>query len=415
MNDPSPTAARSMTSWTRGEPMDATGFAAQSWTARAARDFFTHSGHEPLVLLILEALLARPGYFTRVDPYLLLAAGVGQACLTQWLAGRGRPRPLLANLAGPLLYSLVEAAMEGSGFFRQWHHQAYWAFALGFGLLQTAQFKLPGVTGPLVMAENVLRAAIPLVMYALFEARTKGTGLSLDVFFADRAHDFLAVVLLLLGVLLGFADINLRRSMATIGSLTARLRQYSEWSLGRGILDRAIADERTLALQRVARAVLFMDIRGFTAWSEQQSPEAVVGMLNAYYAASEQALGAVQPIKMKFTADEVMAVFAQTADAVQAGSRMLAGTRTLLAGAGLSAGAGVHWGQVVEGVLGAEGAKAYDFIGDTVNTAQRLCDAAAPGELLVSTQACEAAGLEPGRQRDIVAKGKREPLRVAVF
>lgn len=86
----------------------------------------------------------------------------------------------------------------------------------------------------------------------------------------------------------------------------------------------------------------------------------------------------------------------------------------LLAASKLSAGAGVHYGQVVEGVLGGEGAKAFDFIGDTVNTAQRVCDAAAPGELLVSITACGAAGLTPARQRDIVAKGKRELLRVAV-
>jgi class 3 adenylate cyclase len=317
-------------------------------------------------------------------------------------------------LAGPLLYSLVEAGLEGIGFFQQWHHQAYWGFALGFALLQSAQAMRPGLAATLVLAENVLRSAIPLVMYALFEARTKNTALSLDVFFADRAHDFLAVVLLLLGVLLGFADINLRRSMATVRSLTARLRQYSEWSLGRGILDRAIADERTLSLQRVGRAVLFMDIRGFTAWSEQETPEAAVGMLNDYYRAAEEALGEIGPIKLKFTADEVMAVFANAAEAVQAGSRMLASTRSLLAESKLSAGAGVHYGQVVEGVLGGEDAKAYDFIGDTVNTAQRLCDAAAPGELLVSIAACGAAGLTPAQQRDIVVKGKREPLRVAV-
>jgi class 3 adenylate cyclase len=110
-----------------------------------------------------------------------------------------------------------------------------------------------------------------------------------------------------------------------------------------------------------------------------------------------------------------MAVFADAAQAVSAGSRMLASTRKLLAASNLAAGAGVHCGQVVEGVLGGEGAKAYDFIGDTVNTAQRLCDAAAPGELLVSIVACDAAGLVPTQQRDILAKGKREPLRVAVF
>ena len=394
--------------------MDSTGLPAESLYARAARNFFTHSGHVPLVLLILEALLAKPGYFTSTDPYLLLAAGILQALLMEWLAGRGQPRPFLANLAGPLLYSLIEAGLEGAGFFQQWPHQAYWAFAVGFALLQWAQARRTEVTATLLMAENVLRSAIPLVMYAMFEARSKDTALSLDIFFADRAHDFLAVVLLLLGVLLGFADINLRRSLATVRALTVRLRQYSEWSLGRGILDRAIADERTLSLQRVTRAVLFLDIRGFTAWSEPQTPEAVVGMLNDFYRAAEQSLREIHPIKIKYTADEIMAVFATAAEAVQAGSRMLASTRALLAQSNLSAGAGVHCGQVVEGVLGGEGAKAYDFIGDTVNTAQRLCDAAAAGELLASMVACDAAGLAPARQRDVLAKGKREPLRAAL-
>lgn len=394
--------------------MSTSGFAPDSFSARAARNFFTHSGHVPVVLLILEALLARPGYFSRADPYVLLAAGILQACLTEWLASRGRPRPFLANLVGPLLYTVVESALEGASFFREWHHQAYWAFALGFALLQWAQARFSRVSEPLVLSESVLRSAIPLVMYALFEARTKQTGLSLEVFLADRAHAFLAVVLILLGVLLGFAEVNLRRSMATVRALTARLRRYSEWSLGPGILDRAIADERTLLLQRVQRAVVFMDIRGFTAWSEQQTPEAVVGMLNGYYRAAEASLREIEPIKLKYTADEVMAVFADAAEALEAGKRMLAGIRSLLADSNLTAGAGVHYGQVVEGVLGGEGAKAYDFIGDTVNTAQRLCDAASPGELLASMEVCNAAGIAPAQQRDIVAKGKREPLHAAV-
>jgi class 3 adenylate cyclase len=265
-----------------------------------------------------------------------------------------------------------------------------------------------------VLAENVLRSAIPLVVYALFEAVSGNVALSWNVFFADLAHDFLAIVLLLLGVLLGFADVNLRRSMATVEALTVRLRRYSEWSLGRGILDQAIADEGSLALKRVERAVLFMDIRGFTAWSEPHSPEEVVGMLNAYYAAAESALGANIPIKLKYTADEVMAVFASPQEAIMAGKAMLASAGPMLAQCQLTAGAGVHWGQVVEGVLGAQGSKAYDFIGDTVNTAQRLCDGAAPGELLISVVACEAANMPLGALRDIIAKGKREPLKATV-
>lgn len=387
----------------------------QPLLSRTARNFFVHSGHVPLVLMILEALLAKPGYFFRVDPYLLLGAGLLQAWVMERLVTQVKQHVFLTNLVGPLVYSLAEALVEGPAFFLQWHHQAYWGFSLGFAALQTLQSQRTGIHPLSVLAENVLRSAIPVVIYALFEARTRNAALSWDVFFADRAHDFLAMVLLLLGVLLGFADISLRRSMATVQELTARLRRYSEWSLGRGILDKAIADEDALALKRVERAVLFMDIRGFTAWSEQQSPEAVVGMLNLFYQAAEDALGDVAPVKLKYTADEVMAVFADAAQAIVAGKRMLVGAQAMLVQSQLTAGAGLHWGQVVEGVLGAAGAKAYDFIGDTVNTAQRLCDAAAPGALLVSVSACESAGLAPQAIREVQAKGKREPLRATVI
>ncbi len=388
---------------------------ADSLASRVARNFFTHSGHVPLVMLILEALLARPGYFFRTDPYVLLAAGLGQAWVMERLRSDQQLHPFLANLAGPLLYSLVEAALEGSAFFRQWHHQAYWGFAIGFGVLHWAQTRRVGLSTPLVLTENIFRSAIPLVMYALFEARSKNQVFSLDVFLADRAHDFLAVVLLLLGVLLGFADVGLRRSMARIAELTRRLRQYSEWSLGRDILDRAIADEGVLSLQRVERAILFMDIRGFTAWSERQAPETVVDMLNNYYRAAEKALVGAHLIKIKHTADEVMTVFADAKSAMEAASRMIVAMQSVLAPSGLAAGGGIHVGPVVEGVLGGEGARAYDFIGDTVNTAQRLCDAAGPGELLVSTAACQANGVPVTTVRHVLAKGKSAPIEAVVI
>ena len=394
--------------------MTAISFPSQPLAARAVRNFLVHSGHVPLVLLILEALLARPGYFLRVDPYLLLLAGLAQAGIAEWQAGRSAPSALLSNLVGPVVYTVLEVAFEGGNFFSQWHHQAYWGFALGFGVIQSLQIHQPRWDATLLLAESVLRSAIPLVLYAMFEARSKGAALSVEVFFGDHAHSFLVIVLLLLGVLLGFAEVSLRRSLARVHALTAQLRQYSEWALGSGILDKAIDDAKTLSLKRVNRAIVFLDIRGFTAWSEQQTPEAVVSMLNNFYAAAEVTLDTVSPIKLKYTADEVMAVFADAQSAVRAGTQMLAGTRTMLSSMGLKAGAGVHVGPVVEGVLGAQGAKAYDFIGDTVNTAQRLCDAAAPGEVLASVEACAAAGIAPGPTRDVVAKGKREPLRAAV-
>lgn len=390
--------------------------------ARVARSFFTHSGHVPLTLLILELLLAPSvkGYFIEPDPYLLLLAGMGQAVVSGYAEQRAWRLAFLANLVGPLLYSLTEAGVEGIVFFTQWHHQAYWSYALAFTLLQGWQVHAGRILAPLVIGENLLRATIPLLMYALFEALSGQGRYSLATFFDDSAHVFLTIVLLLIGILLGFADLNLRRSLAVIRELTARLREYSEWSLGSGILERAIADSTTLNLQRVERAVLFMDLRGFTAWSEQQAPETVVGMLNEYYRNAEDRLLPFAPIKLKFTADEVMAVFVDTAQAVAAGRALLAALPQIRDGGSgggnaLRPGIGLHHGPVVEGVLGGNTVKAYDFIGDTVNTAQRLCDAAGAGELLASAATARAIGLPLSDRREIAAKGKSEPLAACVL
>lgn len=387
-----------------------------SLASRIARNFFTHSGHVPLTLLILELLLAPKisGYFIEPDPYLLLLAGIGQAVAMGNAEYRGWRLAFLGNLVGPLLYSLTEAGIEGIQFFSQWHHQAYWSYAIAFTLLHGWQAHAGRILAPLVLVENLLRATIPLLMYALFEVLGSDGKRTLGGFFDDSAHVFLSIVLLLIGGLLGFADLNLRRSMATIRLLAARLREYSEWSLGSGILDRAIADSTTLNLQRVERAVLFMDLRGFTAWSEQQSPETVVGMLNDYYRVAENSLLPFAPIKLKYTADEVMAVFADAAQAAAAGRALLAALPQLRSH-GLGAGIGLHHGPVVEGVLGGNSVKAYDFIGDTVNTAQRLCDAAGAGELLASAATARAVGAPMADLREIAVKGKSEALAVCVL
>ena len=60
---------------------------------------------------------------------------------------------------------------------------------------------------------------------------------------------------------------------------------------------------------------MFMDVRGFTAWSETQSPETVAAFVNDLYQGAEEILHLHHALKYKFTGDEVMALFAQSADA----------------------------------------------------------------------------------------------------
>ena len=382
--------------------------------ARGAMNFWAHSGHIPLVLIILEALLSPTRYFTKIDPYLLLMAGAVQAVVAERWRERWVSGAHLANLIGPLVYSAAEVLLEGAAFFTLWHHQAYWGFAVCFTVLQAWQLRAGGFTPVLVVAESVLRSAIPLVTYALFEAISKEQPFRLAEFFADSAHEYLAIVLLLLGLLLGFSEVALRSAQARVLALTRQLHEYSVWALGEGILEKALGDNRTLALRRVERAVLFLDIRGFTAWSEQQTPEQVVSMLNRFYAVAEAAF-IVQPIKLKYTADEVLAVCETAQGAIESAQAILRALQAELHPLGLSVGAGIHFGAVVEGVLGGAKSKAYDVIGDTVNTAQRLCDAAQPWEVLLSEPVLAAANYQAQMLRTIQVKGKKAALTVGVI
>ena len=79
----------------------------------------------------------------------------------------------------------------------------------------------------------------------------------------------------------------------------------------------------------------------------------------------------------------------------------------------LSAGAGLWVGPVVEGFFGAQAAQIHDVIGDTVNTAKRLCDHAQPGQLLSGPI---AQGADSGAaQVSILAKGKAHPIIASVY
>ncbi|MFZ4479114.1 MAG: hypothetical protein ACOYNZ_04365, partial [Rhodoferax sp.] len=79
----------------------------------------------------------------------------------------------------------------------------------------------------------------------------------------------------------------------------------------------------------------------------------------------------------------------------------------------LSAGAGLWVGPVVEGFFGTETAQIHDVIGDTVNTAKRLCDQAQGGELLAGP--VQAVASSAGRHINLRAKGKAEPVTAAVY
>jgi class 3 adenylate cyclase len=265
----------------------------------------------------------------------------------------------------------------------------------------------------LVMAEHMVRTNILLVTYWMLEANFEPEFADPVVFFSDDSHIFLTGVIFFLGLLIGGANVASERHLRTLKSTAAQLRKYSEWLLGKEILSRAVDDPEQLALKRQERCMLFLDIRGFTAWSETRSPEEVVGMLNDCFALAETVWSRRPVVKSKFTGDEVMLVLPDPAQALLTARELVDEIGEFLKGYGLACGIGLHHGPLVEGLLGSREVKAFDVIGDTVNTAKRICDQAGAGELLISQAMFERLdGVRVQQRRELSAKGKDAPVVV---
>ncbi|HKX83174.1 MAG TPA: adenylate/guanylate cyclase domain-containing protein, partial [Pyrinomonadaceae bacterium] len=164
--------------------------------------------------------------------------------------------------------------------------------------------------------------------------------------------------------------------------------------------------------------VLFADIRGFTALSERENPEKVVGLLNRYFSAMSEVIFAHGGTLDKYIGDGLMAIFgAPTAteedalNAVKAAVTMQKRLTTLneeLRNEGygqISVGIGLHTGEATIGYIGSEKRSEYTAIGDTVNLASRLESNAAGGQILISEATSKASG-------NLIPVNAREPLTV---
>ncbi|WP_018352221.1 AAA family ATPase [Longispora albida] len=175
------------------------------------------------------------------------------------------------------------------------------------------------------------------------------------------------------------------------------------------------------ATERRTVTVLFGDLSDFTAWSEDLDPERVGAVTDRVLAALAGAVKTFGGHVDKLTGDGIMAVFGapvahedDTERAVRAALAMQRAVRRVLddeQGGGVPMGLrlGLNTGEVVAGVqAGVE----YTVIGDTVNTAARLADAAAIGTAYAGERtATDSRRIAAWRQlRPLKLKGKREPV-----
>jgi len=173
--------------------------------------------------------------------------------------------------------------------------------------------------------------------------------------------------------------------------------------------------------------VLFADIRGFTALSENENPEKIVGLLNRYFSAMSEIIFDHGGTLDKYIGDGLMAIFGAPTttpeDALNAVRAAVAMQKRLLSlneelgkdGFGqVSVGMGLHTGEATIGYVGSDKRSEYTAIGDTVNLASRLESNAGGGQILISDATASAAGSSlPLKAHDpLLVKNRVQPVNL---
>ena len=150
-------------------------------------------------------------------------------------------------------------------------------------------------------------------------------------------------------------------------------------------------------------AVLFVDVRGFTAMSEKLAPTEVVEILNRYLALIADCILRNGGTLDKFIGDAAMAFWnapVRQEDYVLRAARAaldMTGSAEALSrdlerrfGRAVSFGIGIHIGKAVVGNIGSDKRMDYTAIGDTVNTASRLESNAPKDTIYISRETAQA-------------------------
>jgi len=147
-------------------------------------------------------------------------------------------------------------------------------------------------------------------------------------------------------------------------------------------------EEVALGGTRKELAVLFSDVRGFTAYSENRSPEDVIEMLNRYLGYQAELVTKHYGSVDKFVGDEMVALFfgddaLKRAIDCSVEIQQMSKKRQETDPDKICIGIGINYGPVILGNMGAKERMDYTVIGATVNLGARLCASAEPEQILI--------------------------------
>jgi class 3 adenylate cyclase len=184
-----------------------------------------------------------------------------------------------------------------------------------------------------------------------------------------------------------------------------------------------LSEGTVLEGQEAEVTILFLDIRGFTAFAEREGAREAVARLNDLYELIVPVLVRHGGHANKFVGDGLLGVFGAPDRLVDHADRALSCALDIVRcvreryGARLRIGIGLNSGSVVAGTIGGGGRVEFTVIGDVVNTAARVEEATrATGDDVLITEATRAllradhGGFVGRGEADL--KGKSERVRL---
>jgi len=182
--------------------------------------------------------------------------------------------------------------------------------------------------------------------------------------------------------------------------------------------------EDPLRSHRREVTVVFLDLRGFTAFAETAEPEEVMSVLREYHAEMGRLILEHEGTLERFTGDGMMVFFNDPVPvenpaerAIRMAIAMRDNVRDLRVkwkkrGVDLDLGVGIAQGYATIGAIGFEGRMDYGAIGTVTNLAARLCGEAKPGQVLVSQRMLGMVEdlVEAGEVGELSLKGFSKPV-----
>jgi adenylate cyclase len=382
-------------------------------------EMLTNSGHFLLLNSIAEITgMGLHNYIINPSHYLMLIGMLIQG----WYLSRPSSNRFFGNLIGFFIYTLTDFPLDGLvEFFEEFNHWVLFIFSLLIAILQGLRTHwIPSTKNIVIPLESITRMTMLLTLYFSFQLKINTTDKELShlVLLLPNSpqHWFILASILLVGLFLGLQTLQVTKQKESLQKTARILKDLAQWGMGNHAVKMAITNQQKLFFERRKRAILFMDIRGFTNWCEKNSPDQVAHLLNAYYQAVEPSLATFKPLKVSLTADEVMAIYSTPEIAVKAAQNMQEKAILLLDKYNLGAGCAVHYGSVVEGFFGTDEVRTYTVLGDIVNTAKRLESSTPAGEITISDSVYEAIEnildqLTVTPRQPLTVKGKSESLK----